>query len=83
MPKREARELHIGLTPFFSDEQSLLPLRDSLFESQGTCEVFFHFPPEKERRVIRANSALRVSAASDFLARLPHLCPQVDRVWTA
>jgi hypothetical protein len=38
------REVHLRLRQGFGGEESLYDLRDAIFESPGSCQVFFHVP---------------------------------------
>jgi DNA polymerase III alpha subunit len=80
--EKETRELHIELSPYFSAEEALHPLRDSLYAATGSAEVFFHFPADKERRVVRADSGIRVNATRDFMQKLTNSCSAITQIWT-
>jgi DNA polymerase-3 subunit alpha len=83
LEQKTLKEVHIELRPFFSDDTDLYSLRESLFNAQGDCEIYFHFPQEKERRVIRAHTGLRIPGSPEFIAELSRSCPLVGNVWTA
>ncbi len=66
------REVHIRLVPGIASEDELYDLRDALFESAGSCAVFFHVPSAEGGReaIVRANPQISCSPAEDVIARL-------------
>ncbi len=63
LTQRSFKEVHIRLDPdTASDEESLDPLRDFLFEQSGACQVYLHLGNGERETVIKAANAVSCPA---------------------
>ncbi len=74
------REVHIKLDPALGAEARYHPLRDFLFESSGTCSVYFHMDTAVRQYIVKAANQIQVSASEDVMDQLQTL-PGVLQVW--
>ena len=74
------RSVHIELDNNFSSEVEIAPIRDFLFEKQGSCSVYFHIEAENKAYVVKAGNALRVPSTEEFADEVRNL-GHVKSVW--
>ncbi len=77
---KSIREIHIRIDSTLSTEGKLTPLRDFLFESSGSCSVYFHMEFSSRPFTVRAANQLQVSSSDEFLERVLEF-PGVTQAW--
>ena len=73
-------QIHISLSPGFTEEQQLFELREFLFAASGNCFVYFHMAIGGKTYVVNASKQLTVPSSDDFIARISDF-PYVESVW--
>ena len=77
---KSIREVHIKLEQVAASEAHLSPLRDLLFESSGSCSVYFHLDIPGKPYVVKAANQIQVPANDDFMERVTDM-PGVVQAW--
>jgi DNA polymerase-3 subunit alpha len=77
---KSIREVHIKLAQVAASEVHLTPLRDLLFESSGSCSVYFHLDIPGKPYVVKAANQIQVPANDDFMERVTEM-PGVVQAW--
>ncbi len=77
---KSIREVHIKLEQVAASETHLTPLRDLLFESSGSCAVYFHLDIPGKPYVVKAANQIQVPANDDFMERVTEM-PGVVQAW--
>ena len=80
MAEHVISQVHISLSPSFSNSQQLFELRDFLFGTSGNCFVYFHMDLGGKKYVVNASKQLTVPSTEDFVAKLADF-PYVESVW--
>ncbi len=77
---KSIREVHIKIAQEEASETHLSPLRDFLFESSGSCSVYFHLDTPGKPYVVKAANQIQVPANDDFMERVIDM-PGVVQAW--
>ncbi|MBO7486697.1 MAG: DNA polymerase III subunit alpha [Spirochaetaceae bacterium] len=80
MAEHVTSQIHISLSPGFTEEQQLFELREFLFASSGNCFVYFHMAIGGKTYVVNASKQLTVPSSEDFIAKISDF-PYVESVW--
>lgn len=80
LKEKSIHEVHIEIDGSFSEEKSLLQIKDFLFGQSGNCSVYFHIDTKSGPYIVRANSQLKISNSSDALEKIGSM-PLVKDVW--
>jgi hypothetical protein len=79
---KRIQEVHITLSPLFSQDTQLDPLKNLLFDTAGDCMVYFHVECPQGKALIKAHTSVRVPSSEEFLDKL-NAFPLVESAWAA
>ena len=82
LKQKSIQEVHIELSPNFSDERDIQALKEFILEKTGNCSVYFHVNTNMGPYIVKGNNQLLIASDGETLASLSDL-PLVNRVWTA
>ena len=75
-------ELHILLENKIESARDLVPIKDILFDTSGSCVVYFHIDTASGEFIVKANAQMKAPSSEEFITRLKD-APLVSDVWTA
>ncbi len=80
LQQRAISELHIRLEDGFNSEHQIFQLKELLYETMGSCTVFFHLNTENNSYTVKANDQLTAPATKEFADKVRDM-PFVKETW--
>lgn len=80
LTERAIKEVHIELDPLIQSDIQFQPLKDFIFGTEGSCDVFIHITIDDTVYQVKGSSQIKVPSTDDFIEQLTKQ-PGVLQVW--